>query len=148
MIRAWTAALVLLLAAPAAAQETYFVGAGRCRSCHTKAYDVWLTSGHARAGESLTGERSGELRCLFCHATDAQANLATFRFRNVECEACHGPGARHISLALAESREKGKPVGGLEAVNEGRCRSCHSLLRSPNLRPFRYDLALQKIRHW
>jgi hypothetical protein len=129
------------------AQDNTYVGSARCQSCHAKAYSIWVASAHARAQASLGEERKNELRCLFCHATDAQMNLTNYNFANVQCEACHGPGSRHISLAL-NAEDKNAPVGGLEPSTEIKCRGCHSDVRSPNMRPFRYDAALQKIRHW
>ncbi|MFH1018625.1 MAG: multiheme c-type cytochrome [Pseudomonadota bacterium] len=131
----------------AVAQENVYVGAERCRSCHVKAYDVWTRSQHARAQASLPESRRGELRCLFCHATDTQANLVDYAWRNVQCEACHGAGNRHIALAV-KNAEKVAITGSLEQGNEQKCRNCHGDIRSPNIRPFNYANAVQRIRHW
>ena len=48
-------------------------------------------------------------RCAECHSTDLQKNYdansrsfnTTFREVNVGCEACHGPGGKHMELARA-----------------------------------------------
>jgi hypothetical protein len=138
-------------AAAAAAQENVFVGAERCRSCHAKTYDVWAGSLHARAQVSLPENRRGELRCLFCHATDAQANLVDYAVPNVQCEACHGAGNRHIALAVKlgdKGIDKAAVKGALEHADEQKCRICHSEIRSTTLRPFNYQSAIQRIRHW
>jgi predicted CXXCH cytochrome family protein len=61
--------------------------------------------------------------CADCHSTGVQKNYdpATDRFRtqwaeiDVACEACHGPGSRH--LAWAEAEQAGKPWN--EDANKG-----------------------------
>lgn len=53
-------------------------------------------------------------RCAECHSTDLQKNYdaatrsfnTTFKEVNVGCEACHGPGEKHLALA-AEGKLKG-----------------------------------------
>ena len=50
-------------------------------------------------------------RCAECHSTDLRKNYdagsrsfsTTFEEVNVGCEACHGPGEKHIELARADS---------------------------------------------
>ncbi len=131
----------------AVGQENVYVGAERCRSCHAKAFGIWAFSIHARAQTSLPKGRGSELRCLFCHATDAQANLTDYSLMNVQCEACHGAGSRHVILAI-KNEDKAAVTGAIEQGNEQKCRNCHGDLRSPNLRPFNYTSAVQRIRHW
>ena len=58
-------------------------------------------------------------RCAECHSTDLKKNYdpathsfaTTFEELDVGCEACHGPGERHIELATAKQLE-GAPNGG------------------------------------
>ena len=50
-------------------------------------------------------------RCAECHSTDLQKNYdagkrsfaTTFEEINVGCEACHGPGEKHLELAAADT---------------------------------------------
>lgn len=57
-------------------------------------------------------------RCAECHSTNLQRNYNpadnTFATRwseiNVSCEACHGPGSRHVSLMTAKGQTSGKTV--------------------------------------
>jgi hypothetical protein len=139
--------LALFFCAPAFAQESLYIGAEACRSCHTKAFNVWTASLHSRAQALLPPENQQTLRCLFCHSTDAQRNLKNYRFADVQCEACHGPGGRHVALA-AQQGEKSEKPGGLEAVSEKTCLRCHTDVRSTKLRPFDLEAAKALIRHW
>jgi predicted CXXCH cytochrome family protein len=58
-------------------------------------------------------------RCAECHSTDVQKNydvtsgtFATqFAEEDVGCEACHGPGSRHIELAMAGRLASGSQSG-------------------------------------
>lgn len=140
-------ALVVSTLHLAFAQDAAYVGAENCRGCHPKAYEIWSASQHARAQTTLPEESRQTLACLLCHATDAQKSLLNYRFGNVQCEACHGPGARHVLLAAAKDPSSEKP-GGLEAITEKTCLRCHTEVRSPKLRRFEYELARQTIRHW
>ena len=57
-------------------------------------------------------------RCAECHSTNLQRNYNaadnTFDTRwseiNVSCEACHGPGSRHVSLMTEKGQTGGKAV--------------------------------------
>lgn len=58
-------------------------------------------------------------RCAECHSTDLVKNYraadrsyaTTFEEIDVGCEACHGPGEKHLELA-ADSKLQGAPNGG------------------------------------
>ncbi len=130
------------------AQESLYVGSQECKPCHAKAYEIWAGSSHAAAQDRLPQDKQGQLRCLFCHATDAQhRQMNRYGLANVQCEACHGPGSRHIAIALEKDENRSKPQG-LELVTEQTCKRCHTEVRSPSLRSFQYIQALTKIRHW
>ena len=128
-------------------QEQSFVGSEKCGACHAKAYQIWSASSHAQAYSKLPEDKKKELRCLFCHATDAREDLKGYRLLHVQCEACHGPGYAHVMQTTA-ARTPGAKIGGLKEPSEMICRECHTDVRSPNLKPFKYDEALQAIRHW
>jgi Flp pilus assembly protein TadD len=82
------------------------------------------------AGDRLhwTGrDQTWNYQCAFCHSTDlkknydlaANAYATSWKDMNVSCEACHGPGSRH--LAWAKTRAEvgtGKPPN-VEARNMG-----------------------------
>ncbi len=112
-----------------------FAGEKRCQTCHSREYQHWATTAHARAYETLVKrEKTSDPSCLACHTTGhGTPQNATSRFENVQCEACHGSTGGH-----PDSRK------ALENVDEDVCRQCHNPTNSPN---FNYDKYVQKILH-
>jgi hypothetical protein len=87
-----------------------------------------LTPGH----ENTLGERyrifdpsAAILRCFQCHSTGpvsvSPSGEIGIGHLGVQCEACHGPGARHVE-SRAPIRNPGKLAA--EAMNE-ECGACH-----------------------
>ena len=73
-----------------------------------------------RAGDNLhwTGrDQTWNYQCASCHSTDLKKNydLAANSYAtswsdvNVACEACHGPGSRHVAWAKARAAESSGP---------------------------------------
>lgn len=66
--------------------------------------------------------RTWNTTCANCHSTNLQKNYdpesdtysTTWSDIDVSCEACHGPGSRHVAWARSENREK----DGVENRNE------------------------------
>ncbi|MCA8986102.1 MAG: hypothetical protein KDA78_00580 [Planctomycetaceae bacterium] len=109
-------------AAPHPSGQT-FVGAEKCGTCHTKAYEKWKSSKHGHATETLVSGREGyqevpwisrihDPECLCCHTVGWNAQ-DVFRYEggfiSLEqtphlagqgCENCHGPGSHHTELEL------------------------------------------------
>ena len=139
--------LLAVLPAVLQAYDVEFVGSEECRPCYENAYKIWRVSTHAHTFERLPTDRQRELRCLFCHATDTQRSLIGYRLLGVQCEACHGPGARHVRLAI-EGQSRNPSDWGLVPVTEKTCAGCHSGLQSSSLHPFDYERTLKSIRHW
>ncbi|NTV71820.1 MAG: tetratricopeptide repeat protein [Azonexaceae bacterium] len=92
----------------------------------------------AKPGESLhwTGRYQGwNLMCAECHTTalrkgyDQQADVykTTWAAPNVGCQACHGPGARHVAAA-GQKRALRLPGYGLPfaAPLVDQCAACHA----------------------
>lgn len=100
-----------------------YMGAIWCRSCHAEIYEQWNETPHAQA--FLTLNRDGEEynpECVGCHSTGFNNGGfitidETPTFRNVQCEACHGPSSRHIAS---------KGNSPLLAQNEAVCQKCHT----------------------
>src|SRR5574337_1015029 len=80
---------------------------------------------HAQSGTTRTGHWTGvnqnwNFMCAECHSTDLRKNFdaATREFKttwaeiNVACEACHGPGSRHLEWARNKD-DKAIPDKGL-----------------------------------
>lgn len=150
------AALLLLFSAVHAVKSEY-VGAKKCRVCHTGAkngnvYENWEKAVHARALETLKakGEEKNP-RCLGCHTTGFNAGGYTLGapnardFEGVQCEECHGPGSRykdtgHMKDTLAAVEN------GLMLPVESLCIKCHNK-KSPTFKGFNYENAVKKITH-
>ncbi|MDB4983090.1 MAG: Cytochrome c family protein, partial [Myxococcales bacterium] len=81
-----------------------YVGNDACNRCHPNAVNVWLTTKHAHALATLeAAHRARSPECVPCHVTGylraggaTDLAVATARFANVGCEACHGPGSTHV----------------------------------------------------
>lgn len=121
-----------------------YAGSSTCKSCHTPAHEIWESSAHAHAMETLA--RVGydySPECVVCHvvaygagdgyhAPDDTPDLA-----GVGCEACHGRGGQHVS-------SKGQDQSSLVRGDESVCLRCHTPRRSHN---FSFVEAYVKIRH-
>ncbi|HLJ11579.1 MAG TPA: multiheme c-type cytochrome [Planctomycetaceae bacterium] len=110
-----------------AIDENAFMGAKVCGECHKSAWDVWQTTKHAGATESLKTGREGQNNwinrvydpeCVACHVTgwDPQkivryktgytGEQATPKLVGQQCENCHGPGGRHVELERQWAKDK------------------------------------------
>jgi hypothetical protein len=102
-----------------------YVGAKVCAGCHPAQYKDWSSTSHARAWTTLIREkRQYDQDCWSCHVTGAgqpggpQDPKAVGSLSNVQCEACHGPGLKHVETAGKAPMKK--------SPDEALCRSCHS----------------------
>jgi len=102
-----------------------YVGAQACRTCHAREYADWSGSDHARAYAALIRvKRQFDQQCWSCHVTGAgqkggpQGPNAVGALRNVQCEACHGPGKAHVVRPVAGTIER--------APEEPLCLTCHT----------------------
>jgi len=106
-----------------------FVGANDCRICHSRLYDDWLLTRHAKAFDTLKaiGQDTNAF-CLNCHTTgfgetDGFVNeLSTPQLAGVQCESCHDAGLIHRTTVADESLRPAKPV---EAAVCGKCHNYH-----------------------
>jgi hypothetical protein len=134
----------------APAEDSSFVGVEACRSCHPGPWKVWLASRHARASVTLhtalapafaarlgrTGDGfAQDPICLGCHGVGlvdgrppAWAEAGYQPSEGVTCEACHGPGGRHVEAASAK-RTGSALVAGLRAEPRA-CLDCHQEMPS------------------
>ena len=133
-----------------------FVGSQKCGDCHTKAYEKWQATGHAKATESLVhpSERSDIQRhfdpeCLSCHVTGWEPQKM-YPFKSgylgltktpalvaSGCENCHGPGSAHVAAEEASStpaslvkQRRGEMQLPLKAAQQ-KCVECHDIDNSP-----------------
>jgi hypothetical protein len=88
---------------PAGEGAVSYVGVDACSSCHAPARKHWDARPHARAYRTLQRiSREYDLECVGCHVTGYEkpgGSTVTFNdgLRDVQCEACHGPGSRHAA---------------------------------------------------
>lgn len=114
---------------PAPAGTSHYVGEAACASCHAEADAFWKTMKHAHAYQTLASQfKEFNLDCVGCHVTGYNrpgGSTVTHvdALKDVQCEACHGPGSRHVESAGDTALIQRKPDSSV-------CRSCH---RSPHV---------------
>jgi hypothetical protein len=111
----------------------HYAGDAGCRGCHTAIGEFVGTLSHARAYATLERRQSEfDLECVGCHVTGWRKPGgfdhpgAVGNLKNVQCEACHGPGSDHVAQG------GGRGVGGMQGgVPRSRCLACHTPEHSP-----------------
>jgi len=144
-----------------------YVGTEVCGDCHTQAYDVWESTPHAHAYESLIHGREGvtdpisrvyDPECLACHVVGWHPQkVVPFKsgfvsatktplLLGVQCENCHGPGSRHVELAEDDNVEASRKDVRVtqQTAKTTLCYSCHDLDNSPH---FNFDEYWPKVEH-
>jgi hypothetical protein len=130
-----------------------YVGAEKCKMCHSKQYKSWAETPHASAMKvleegkaeaiqamakaldvKLEGKASASEDCVACHVTGfklaggypQKEEAAMASVSKVGCENCHGPGSLHLKAKMAEKKNF---ING--AVTENMCTQCHTKATSP-----------------
>lgn len=123
-------------ATPSAA-EPRVVGSASCASCHASATAFFQKTKHAEAFKTLEGKGKGfHLDCVGCHVTGWQKPGGVCRIdktagrAEVGCEACHGPGSRHVVSPSGQNI--------VRVAAEETCRGCHDRENSPHFDFERY----------
>ncbi len=123
-----------------------YLGSDSCAGCHKYEYDKWSTKPHARAYQTLVDVGSEhDPECIVCHVVGLEyetgfvSKKSSEGLRNIGCEVCHGPGSKHMTVAL-----KGKETGISEP--QSTCIDCHTSEHS-NYEGHE-DEYLEKIVHW
>jgi hypothetical protein len=106
-------------AAAAAGKTQAYSGADTCAGCHAAEYEQWQSSKHAGAF-SATFTRFWEEAhkhpdCLACHTTGFNKADATYAFKGISCESCHG--------ALEPKHPDGAKMP--LPVDVSACKECH-----------------------
>ncbi|MCX8043308.1 MAG: redoxin domain-containing protein [Desulfobacterota bacterium] len=124
-----------------------YVGAANCKSCHEEQYRHWQTTLHATA-HTTPQARSAPADKSYRYHTGVEnpGGYPEPGREGVQCEACHGPGERHVK----EPNKKGHDyIVSLSqecssCVVEQICRRCHSPGDDPR---FDFDAYIPRIRH-
>jgi hypothetical protein len=149
-----------------AAKASDYVGSNKCKTCHLKQHKAWAATNHAqawmaleKADEKKVAERAAALKvevtgtahtadaCVECHVTGfhlpggypASDSSKNASLKNVTCEACHGPGAKHVAAPMAEKK---KLIN--RNVTANLCKQCHTPEMSPK---FDFDVYKKKGVH-
>jgi len=132
------------------AEAADYVGAKKCKACHMKQYKAWKKTKMSNSFEMLKAgvkveekKRAGledkdytkDPDCLRCHTTGYgkpggfKSFEETPKLINVQCEACHGPGADFKKIMKKNKQFKLEEVkaAGLTIPNEkeNNCMECH-----------------------
>jgi hypothetical protein len=105
--------MLLLTREPTTAQQPLptppegqtYVGTRDCSSCHLDQFMDWRTTQHSKAFDTLPAKYRADANCLKCHTTGHGAAsgfasvAATPNLVGIACEACHGPGSKHVEAA-------------------------------------------------
>jgi hypothetical protein len=131
-----------------------YLGNRACEYCHAASTKQWQQTRHADAMQILLNKgRENDPECVKCHVTGMPLRPATNMDKNknelggftsisdtpwminVQCEACHGPGARHAQ----------NPVGNKMRISgEKNCRACHTEDTDPE---FNFKKKMKFIEH-
>ena len=126
-----------------------YVGEKACKKCHFGQHRTWKKIKHAQAWTGLekylAAEHGGADRkdaegrqCISCHVTGyGQAAHDGFKsvadsphLLGVQCEACHGPGSKHIEAGTKVRAEKRKSFNKDEktytTLRTANCANCHN----------------------
>lgn len=122
-----------------------YVGEAKCKKCHLKVHRGWKKQKHFAAWENLPAEfRDASKKddqgrsCISCHTTGyGQGDRGGFtdveksaHLLGVQCEACHGPGSKHVVAAGAIMKEKRKEFKAGEKSfiqpKTAACANCHN----------------------
>jgi hypothetical protein len=121
--------------------NTKYLGVGTCQNCHAAQFEVYSKTAHAHAYATLASEFvHRDTNCVGCHVTGYnQGGFGGIRMRgaavdlvDVQCEACHGPGAEHTRDGTYKSRARDS------------CVHCHTPNDDPD---FDFDKDWPKIAH-
>lgn len=108
------------------AEDSPFVDPLRCAECHAEQYEFWKSTDHARAYSTLAiTNQHLDAECFACHTVGFgekggfQHPGEAVGFENVQCAACHGPGAGHMAGGIDY-------LGGRHLTKVGStCVQCH-----------------------
>ena len=135
---------VFSLAFVAQAHGQRAVGAERCGSCHTFAYEKWLKGPHSKAHLSLVGEELTSVKCQICHIPGKLKDTSTL-FVGVQCESCHGNGQYYAHDYVMRDKELSRKVGMVDP-GPTTCTSCHTV-DVPSLKTFSFEEYWKMIAH-
>jgi predicted CXXCH cytochrome family protein len=111
-----------------------------CGSCHVDFQTRWATTRHGSAWKDLQASGHSAGACESCHSVTNLGNSVTDtavahrstkdpRYRDVQCESCHGPGLTHASSPTSTNRPLASIKADTNASNG--CGECHTGVHTP-----------------
>jgi predicted CXXCH cytochrome family protein len=109
-----------------------------CGNCHMGQQAQWMQTAHAGAWESLEKSGRSQATCEGCHTVSQLGNVAEgqagwnatkdARYKDVQCEACHGPGLVHVqNPSKATTSSVLAPMAAGTSANAWQgCAQCHN----------------------
>jgi nitrate/TMAO reductase-like tetraheme cytochrome c subunit len=115
-----------------------------CGECHQAQYEQWLTTGHARAVQTLANQKRMDKSCLTCHSLEFRMRglVTEVKKRGVECVDCHAELQDPATAQMHGQRPGERPTTHI--VNDTVCIRCHDKQNSPN---FNLQTYLPKVAH-
>jgi predicted CXXCH cytochrome family protein len=113
-----------------------------CGNCHIDQQTRWRTTAHADAWTSLQASGHSAAACEACHSVSQLGNaVATTnvayaatkdaRYKDVQCENCHGPGLTHVTLPTLSNRPLASIAVDTGAKIANGCGECHTGIHEP-----------------
>jgi hypothetical protein len=128
------------------AQGSELVGSQSCRACHPRAFEIWQTSPHAKAGSRLSEAQMKQPSCGICHAPElVHSPVPPKAEPGVSCEVCHGAGQLYSPSYVMRDPELARAVGLLDPGPKS-CLACHRA--DVSLLPFDFNAKVKLIDHW
>ncbi len=98
-------------AEPAPPKDQTYAGAKECASCHFKQFMTWRKTGHSKSFELLPEQYQSDPECLKCHTTGygqptGYKSASDTGLKGTACEACHGPGSKHVEICKNLGKDK------------------------------------------
>lgn len=110
-----------------------------CGNCHVEKQGDWQATAHAQAWATLEANPASAGFCQGCHTVNQLGNTVTEiaghsatgeeRYRDVQCESCHGPGLAHVTNPTDATVPLAPLAVGVDA-DQG-CGECHSGTHHP-----------------
>ncbi len=125
----------------------HYTGAESCRECHRQQYSHWKDTTHAATHQSPSASSAKDDTLYRYHTgVNMPGGYPEPGMEGVQCEACHGPGEKHIKNPDARGQEYIIGLGSQcsSCVVEQICRTCHSPQDDPD---FVFEDALKKVGH-
>ncbi len=124
-----------------------YAGADACKKCHEQEYAQWSKTAHAAAANSpAAASAPTDKTYRFNTGSGSPGGYPVPGRQGVQCEACHGPGERHVKEPQKKGQDYIVGLGGScdNCVVEQICRTCHG---PDDDSKFKFEQYREAIRH-